>query len=153
LLARWGKSGLSLAVTAAALLLICFYFPGNLFGRDRPRVYPARGQIFFDDKPLVDANVVLAPVWTDEPDFPRPHAIAGPEGAFALSTFGKDDGAPAGEFRVLVTWFKKTEQVLTEGSPLPKNLLPARYGRFATSGLTVHVNSGENQPFALRLTQ
>jgi hypothetical protein len=134
-------------------VLVYFCLPANLFGGDRPRVHPARGQLFFEEKLLPGANVVLAPAWTEEPNFPRPHATVAADGSFALATYGKDDGAPAGEYKVMVTWFEKTAAVEGEGSPLPKSLLPARYGKFATSGLTLHVSEGGNQDLTLKLTR
>ncbi len=56
--------------------------------------------------------------------------------------------APAGEYKVLVTWFEKETPVEGEGLPLTRSLLPSRYDKFTTSGLTLRVEEGENQNLA-----
>jgi hypothetical protein len=73
------------------------------------------------------------------------------DGSFVLETYGKEDGAPAGDYKVMVTQFEKTDPGEGEGASLPLNLLPAQYGRFETSGLTVRIVQGENQIPALKL--
>jgi tetratricopeptide (TPR) repeat protein len=152
-LQQWKKPIFSLAATMAAVLLLWFWLPANLFGSDHLHVYPSRGQISFDEQPLAGANIVLTPAWTDEPNFPRPHAVAAEDGSFTIATYGKEDGAPAGEYKVMVTWFQKTRETDGEGSPLQKNLLPVRYGKFTTSGLTLRVTEGENRNLVLNLTR
>ena len=129
----------------AALVVVglsCFFFPTSLVKAwSRPRLQPVHGQVFYLDQPVPMASVVLDPVRTKPPDFPRPHAVVGDDGSFTLSTFGHDDGAPVGEYRVIVTWFVRESGQDYEGAPAPKNKLPAKYGRFDTSGLSVRIES------------
>ena len=78
-------------------------------------------------------------------------ALVKDDGSFVLGTYGKEDGAPPGEYRVSVQWLVQTQKIETEGNPLPRNLLPARYGNFETSGLDVQIQQGENVLPALQL--
>jgi hypothetical protein len=71
-----------------------------------------------------------------------------PRGRFILSTYKKDDGAPAGSYEVTIVW-------LPEGYKGPAeegNKLPARYATRQTSGLKVHVVKDDNilEPFQLQ---
>jgi hypothetical protein len=144
-----------LAVGGVAVVLLGLFalaFPLNPFGRGtRPTVHPARGQVFFEGRPIPGASVVLDPVGLHGPAFPRPQGVVKDDGSCVLGTFEREDGAPTGEYRVLVTWFAKSAPTDADGSPLPKNLLPVRYGKFATSDLTLRIEEGENSLPALKL--
>jgi hypothetical protein len=137
-------------VAAAALAaLVLLYGISHLFGSGRPRVYPVQGKVFFEERPVAGASVSLDPTWEPDPGFPRPHALVKDDGSFVLETFGKEDGAPSGEYRVAVTWYEKTQ-----GEDLPtRNQLPKKYAAFHTSGLTVKVAAGTNQIEPLRLSR
>jgi hypothetical protein len=140
------------AAGAAAVLLLYLGFPGFLFGTSgRVPVHPARGQAYFAGKPMANAAIFLEPVDAKGPEFPRPRGTVQGDGSFVLGTYGKEDGAPAGEYRVALQWHRKqTRAEQDDGRPLV-SLLPRRYGRAQTSGLTVQIQEGENQLPAIRL--
>jgi tetratricopeptide (TPR) repeat protein len=140
----WKRPG-RLAAVAAVLALL--YFCPRLWTSGHPRVHPGHGQAFFEEEPIAGANIVLDPTWEADPPFPRPHATVKEDGSFALETYGHEDGAPAGEYKVAVTWF---EPVKGEDD-VPRNFLPSKYAGFQTSGLTVRIEPGANQipPFKL----
>jgi hypothetical protein len=72
---------------------------------DRKSVYPVRGKVFYKNKPAYKAFVTFKPVNEPAtPKDPRPHGEVEKDGSFSLSTFGDKDGAPAGEYLVLITW-------------------------------------------------
>jgi tetratricopeptide (TPR) repeat protein len=156
ILRRWVRP-VPLAVGGiAALILLYLGFPMRLFGTsDRLKVFPARGQITFAGKPMSGAMIVLHPAGGKDPDFPRPRAVVGDDGSFVLGTYASDDGAPPGEYQVAVQWFRKARRdknaEVEGGGQTAHNVLPARYGRPETSGLTVHIQEGENQLPALQL--
>ena len=52
----------------------------------------------------------------------------------------------------MVTWLLRADKEDYDGAPPPRNYLPARYGKFATSGLTVTIGKGPNEIPAMRLT-
>jgi tetratricopeptide (TPR) repeat protein len=134
-------------IAAAALIWLGFHFTRT----DRVRVFPAHGQATLGGKPMPGALIMLEPVWTKEPPFPLPRATVKDDGSFALGTYGKEDGAPAGEYRVSVQWLLKMDRQEVEGGALPKNVLPPRYGKFETSGLTVQIDAGDNSLPAFQL--
>jgi hypothetical protein len=71
---------------------------------DRPRVFPASGELFVDGKPAVKAHVQLQAPADPALDQLRPHAVVGIDGTFRLTTFTSADGAPAGDYVLTVTW-------------------------------------------------
>jgi hypothetical protein len=76
-------------------------------------------------------------------------------GNYALST-KRQEGAPPGWYRVIVTATELREDISTgqrRRRPVPRSLLPARYGRAETTDLLVEV--AENRPpgdYDLKLT-
>ena len=100
------------------------------------------------------ALIVLEPVWTNEPVFPRPRGVVNDDGSFVLGTYKKEDGAPAGEYRVSVQWLvKKSKKEEVEGGALPVNVLPSRYSKSETSGLTAVIQQGDNDIPTLQLNR
>jgi hypothetical protein len=148
LLAAWVRPS-RLAAVAAVVALACL--SPRLWTSNHPRVFPARGQAFLAGEPVDRASIVLFPVWTKEPDFPRPHGVVKEDGSFVLETYGNADGAPPGEYKVVVTLFLKREGEDFEGSGPPKNFLPPKYASANSSDLTVQVNEGNNDLPPLRL--
>jgi hypothetical protein len=62
------------------------------------------------------------------------------DGTVKLSTFGQFDGAVPGKYRVTITPSASPDP----DKPPPKPAIPAKYGAFETSGLTVEVQAGAN---------
>jgi hypothetical protein len=133
---------------AAALLLAAGACSG---GGERP-VYPVRGKVFAKGgKPAHRAIVWLHPEAksTSESKSQLPHGVVEQDGSFQLSTYGKDDGAPPGRYRVTVIW---TAPGKFSGDDTGKSLLPARYSNPQLSGLpVVEIKEGPNElpPFEL----
>jgi hypothetical protein len=89
-----------LAATALVLLLAgCTGSSG-----DRVKTYPVSGNIYVNGQPAAGAVVECYAV--DDPKLLalRPHAIAGPDGSFKLTTYNTGDGAPAGSYALTVKW-------------------------------------------------
>jgi hypothetical protein len=114
------------------------------------KLNPVRGQVFFQDKPAEGATVVFQPADASDLNAPKPSGVVGADGSFTLSTFAAGDGAPAGDYIVVITWFPK------DAKPDPatgevKNRLPDVYGSRPTSMLRAKVSEGPNelQPFKL----
>jgi hypothetical protein len=105
-------------------------------------VHPVRGKILVGDKPAAGAFILFVPL--NEPaqsPEPRPRATADEDGSFALSTYGDKDGAPAGDYIVLVTWPGK---VLADGREEPEDKLLGRYNNAARPALKATVIAGKN---------
>ena len=73
-------------------------------GPAKKACFPVKGQLFVKGQPAAGAQVVLRPPNPDEwPDgFPR--ATVAADGSFDVETYGNKDGAPAGDYTVVVTW-------------------------------------------------
>lgn len=107
-------------------------------------VHPVRGQVLVDGKPAVGAFVLFIPAQepVGTPD-PRPRATVNEDGSFTLSTYGTDDGAPAGEYLVTVTWSPEGRD--------DEDKLQGRYQNPARSGLKATVKDGPNEIPAFKL--
>lgn len=118
-------------------------------------VHPVSGQVIFEGgrPPPEGAIVVFNPV-KDPQRFDKgyPRGFVGKDGKFKLSTYKADDGAPAGEYRVTITWRKKKPGAEEEEEDDGPDLLGGRYADASKSGLTATVKEGTNElkPFVLR---
>ena len=89
-------------LVSAAMLASC--------GRsDGPPLYPVSGKVMYKGEPAAGAYVVLvrdapavpgAPAGAEEP----PSATVEEDGRFTVSSGERGDGAPAGQYKVMITW-------------------------------------------------
>ena len=130
-----------LLAAAVACCLGCSSRTG--LDENRKPVHPVRGKVSFQGKSAEGAFVLFTPVNepADAPD-PRPRANVGADGTFTLSTYGENDGAPAGNYVVAVSW---------ENSDTHEDKLRGRYSG-AASRLRAKVVEGTNElpPFDLK---
>ena len=145
---RWHKP-LGIAATIAASLLLLLLISPLLRSSSRVRVCPVQGKAEYEGQPIASASIFLHPAWVKEPSFPRPRATVNDDGTFVVGTYGRDDGAPPGEYKVTVQWFTRTDPA--DEDSLPVNLLPPRYARADTSDVTVQIRDGENPSIAIKL--
>src|SRR5687767_926845 len=68
-------------------------------GDSRP--VPVRGLVTVAGKPLAGAGVVFHP---QDPHGKMAHAATGADGHYQLTTFGAEDGALPGEYKVTIIW-------------------------------------------------
>jgi hypothetical protein len=101
---------------------------------ERPPLFPVEGKIYFSGKPAANAHVWLQPVESSKD--PRPHGVVQADGTFKLSTYGKEDGAPAGAYRPTVIWTKPSK---FKGDHEGESLLPPHYQDPKESGLPILV--------------
>lgn len=101
--------------------------------------YPASGTLTVNGEPAEGAVVELHSVG-QQPDVrnSRPWAIVQEDGSFTLSTYGSGDGAPAGEYDVIVRWPPDVSQ------PSLTDRLGGAYSTPAGSPATVTITEGEN---------
>lgn len=110
-------------------------------------VFPVSGKVTVNGKPATGAQVLFQPVGGSA-DGTRPNAIVGKDGTFALTTRAKDDGAPAGEYKVLVVWR------VSVGNPddgQTRNALPEKFNDPAQTPLTATVPTAPTtlEPFEI----
>lgn len=139
--------------TAGVLGLSIALFCTACSGDAGPKVYPVSGKVTFQGKPTPGALIILHPLNNPDPDARRPLTRVSEDGSFQLTTFEMNDGAPAGEYAVAITWVEDIDmqEVSTENQRPLKNFLPERYGNPESSGLTVVIKEEPNElpPFEL----
>jgi hypothetical protein len=129
-------------------------------GSERPDRTPVSGSVTFAGVPVAGAIVVFSPA--TEGEGRGATAITDDNGNFVVGTFEKDDGAVPGDYIVLVSKLEQSdaeqEQVVDEDDPSyngepesetnagaveseQKGLIPASFGKRASSGLTATVGA------------
>jgi hypothetical protein len=107
------------------------------------------GVIDFRGQPLVGAFVTLHPKSAPGIDVPTPRASVAADGSFALTTFDRNDGAPAGDYVLTVLWYRPVKQGGDWiGGP---NVLPKKYASPRTSEVSVTVAAADNRLKPIRL--
>lgn len=112
----------------------------------RITLVPAEGRVTIDGKPLEFGAVMVQPTAG-----PAAQGKINGDGSFRLGTFKPDDGAIPGPATVRVMCRKDITQPGGERAYGP-SLIPDRYTRFDTSGLTVEIKTGM-QPLEIPLSR
>ena len=106
-----------------------------------------------DGTPLAGAQVWLLPKSPEHLNAPviiRPQGVTDAEGKFVLTTYYKDDGAPKGEFDIIVLFGDvdpdaETSQPTSKGGKKSKGpIVPHKYKDASTSGLSTTIKSSDN---------
>jgi hypothetical protein len=134
-------------MTRPALFALAAALAAGCADRDVP-VFPVSGKVTVGGKAAAGAQVVFHPS-AGADDGPRPSAITGPDGTFKLTTRAKDDGAPAGDYKVLVVHRVQVGPV-DEGRS--RNALPEKYNRPDQTPLSATVRPGSNDVPAFDLS-
>lgn len=131
-------------VVARSSLLIALAACGGCGGDGSPARYPVEGQVLVGSKPVAEATVIFHPLQGAPAELPKPMGTTDAEGRFRLTTLTPSDGAAPGEYAVTVE-LRALKAVGEEEVREGKHLLPARYARSETSGLTQQVSAGPNR--------
>jgi hypothetical protein len=107
---------------------------------NRKSTQPVQGKVLLDGRPIAGAYVSFSQQLKG-PGPAHADAMTEGDGAFTLSTYTANDGAPAGDYAVTVTW--RRPLFTADGKPGP-NSLPERYAIAKTSGLQFKVKPGAN---------
>jgi hypothetical protein len=115
------------------------------------KIYPVSGQIMYNGQPLKGVEIAFHPTDAKNDTGYPPHGKTDADGKFILTTYVKDDGAPAGEFKLAIAF---AVEAVEEGADQSKKLsfqVPAKYHKAETSGLTAVVKPESNvlDPFRL----
>lgn len=142
----------AISVTAVGLLIAgC--------GDGRLATYPVTGTVLVDGQPAPKAILVFCPVEDQNTEALmrlRPAGETGPDGRYQLTTYKANDGAPAGQYQVMVRWeaasWEGTEAARPARGKRPPDRLRGRYMNPQTSGLaaTVEARATEILPFELK---
>lgn len=152
------RVGLVLAIVGAMLACGC-----GKSGPEGPPTYAVTGKVTLDGNPVEGASVGFVASAGGNSAIGTTDA----SGAYQLSTFGSNDGAVAGQYKVKVTKYKGQGGAVAPGGvtgPIddggqhpadyveseadaapPENELPANYADPTTSGLTATVTENASQ--------
>ncbi len=116
--------------------------------------YPINGSVNVDGKPAAGVMVIFCPVGgSPELQKMRPFGITDADGKFQLTLIEKADGAPAGQYKVLMQWTLKSDVPAQGGGvQMGPDRLQGRYMNLEKSQFTVDVKAGTNDlpPFELK---
>jgi hypothetical protein len=111
-----------------------------------PTLHPAKGSVLVDAAPAEGASVVLHA--SEGGGGLMPSGTVQADGTFTLSTYPHGEGAPAGEYRVLLTWYPKNAREIEN----PQNKLPEIYADADNTPLpkvTIKEGPNELEPFKI----
>jgi hypothetical protein len=106
--------------------------------------FPVFGTITIDGAAPVGAMVKF---YSENPGQRMPTAIVREDGSFAASYYDSEDGAPAGEYRLLVVWMQTPPQ-----GGLAQDRLRGQFLDPSHPIATVNVLEGENRLTPIELT-
>jgi hypothetical protein len=109
-------------------------------GKDgRKPVHRVSGKVLFRDQPAVGALVVFIPAnEPPEPVDPRPRGTVQADGTFKLTTYEPDDGAPVGDYTVVITW-------PSESRDEPEDKFLGRFADRQRSAIKFPIKAGKNE--------
>ena len=134
---------------AVVVILIGSLTGFSACGPSGPELHSVQGRVFFMDQSAAGAQVVFHPTGGAASQGALANGAVKPDGSFTLSTYPHGEGARAGEYEVLVTWFPENARELDN----PQNKLPAKYSRHGDAQLKATVKAGENKLEPFRLTK
>jgi len=139
-------------------MLLLLGFVVGCGGDGRLPTSPVAGSITFDGKPLANAEIWLVPKSEEVKNARvtiRPYAKTQPDGTFTVTSYLVDDGAPLGEYALMVVPAgsrTNTEEERATDMPTEKKArdrrppsFPAKFRDPTTSGLFFTVKGGQNQ--------
>jgi hypothetical protein len=142
---RWtGQLCLAVALTAAGAT--------GSGCKQNPSVVPVTGLVLYNDKPLPFGTVMF------QPDKGQP-AIGEirNDGSFTLTSYVPEDGAVPGRHLVSITCYEgqrpgQSKPNNSGETSLGKLLIPLKYTRTGSSGLTAQIENAPGQSVELKLT-
>lgn len=152
-----------LVLALASLASVCLLGVGcSSSGKGVPTASAVTGEVTYQGKAVEGADVTFTPA-TEKPETRAASGKTDATGKYSLKTYYDPQhelaGALPGEYKVTVT--KKESgasqaqlmELMKSGKvvPIPKDLLPAKYGAPMTSGLIYTVSSSEKNAFKIEL--
>ena len=140
-----------LRLVPVALLALAMF--SGCGGDGKLKVYVVKGQVLYNKEPLKGVDLAFhATNKSSDAGFP-PHAKTDENGNFQLTTYLKDDGAPAGEFKVSIAFAAEVAGE-DDGSDQTRKIIaqvPVKYHKKETTPFTVTIKPEANtlEPFAL----
>ena len=137
---------------AVQLAALCLAFTISLAlvgcGDGKIARYPVSGTVIIDGHPADGVQVVFCPVGGSEEMQRRyrPTGVTSPDGTFTLTTITKDDGAPAGEYKITAQWLGNTKDKFGRPALRDVDKLRNRYTDVQKSQIKATVNGPTHLP-------
>lgn len=126
--------------TIPVLLLLATAGAGCGSSDGRVETYPVKGQVLMKGRPVTNGSVVFT---SSDPTATGAVGRLDQEGRFSLMTYQPDDGAPAGEYKVVVRAFEDLGPTDDTSTAQPRSLVPRQYTSLDTTPLRKTVNAQE----------
>lgn len=120
-------------------------------GPEKLSTTPVDGVVTLNGKPAAEVSVSLH----HSEGKVAPRGISDKDGKFSIATYGKDDGAPAGKYKV--TAAKNMTKEISPGvlAPPPpggfKSDIPTKYESVNTTDISVEIKAGEKNSLKIDL--
>lgn len=108
---------------------------------DRLQTAPVHGTVSYNGQPLTRGSITFVPTQSG----PTATGQIQPDGTYSLTTYEEGDGAILGSHRVMIVSMDEGSGLPEDAMTEPKLLIPDKYGRDQTSGLTADVTEGDNE--------
>jgi hypothetical protein len=114
------------------------------------KTYPVSGSLLVNDAPAPRAQIVFHPVGEDTKGKVKPVAVVGEDGAFKVTTFMTNDGAPVGDYMVTIVWpkYETVQGEEVEG----EDTLRGQYNEPRSPFLKLSIKPKENRIPPIKLT-
>jgi hypothetical protein len=153
---RANKESVGISRIAMCLFAVSWLIALNGCGDGKIKRYPVTGTVMVDGKPAEGALVFFCPV-DPKPELEnlRPFGTTDATGTFELTTIEENDGAPAGQYKVLAKWPQPMPAADDgrdgRGTPLGPDRLKNKYYNLGSTPLaaTIEEQSNELPPFEL----
>lgn len=115
------------------------------YKKNRPKTVAASGVVTYRNQPLDGAIIVCFPTAAGDKAVAA-SAYSAADGSFSLQAYPPDKGAVPGNYQVTIQKTEEAAPVPTGPDahdapppPKPRALIPAKYGKVETSGLTITI--------------
>jgi len=133
-----------------ALCLTTLFSACNASPQDLQPVIPVDIQLYYNQRPLEDAQVALHPAGEPEGKIvARPNGFTDSSGRVRLTTYYPGDGAPEGEYTVTLIWAPIVGTVRGENEEREPDRFRGQYSNPAVSPLRLSIS--KNTPMPIRI--
>jgi hypothetical protein len=110
-------------------------------------LFPVSGKLLMDGQPMTQATILFHPVrkYPDGAAPQRPRAVVESDGTFKVSTYGNADGAPAGDYKVTISWKGDVTGATSEEQAALPEKAPETFQQPRSSRLRIKVNEDKNE--------
>jgi hypothetical protein len=127
--------------TGCVLLALLCGLGGGCGGSDgRIETFPVKGQVLIKGRPVTNGSIVFT---STDPTATGAIGRLDQDGRFSLMTYEPDDGAPAGEYKVVVRAFENLGTTDDASTVQPKSLVPRQYTSLETTPLRKTITAQE----------